>query len=54
MKRVILLLLLVCVGVLAFVAVKRFVPYLNSHFDKKVEKQVDDRVSSIVDSIPGQ
>jgi hypothetical protein len=39
------------VGV-TFLAGKKFVRYLNADFDKEVERQVEHRVSTIVDSVP--
>jgi hypothetical protein len=40
------------VAAVTYLGAKKMVGYLNSNFDKKVEKQVDDKVSRIADTIP--
>jgi len=53
MKKAFLLLVIAGLALLTYVGARKMVGYLNSNFDKKVEKQVDDRVSRIVDTLPG-
>jgi hypothetical protein len=53
MKKAFFLVIIAGIALLTYVGAKKMVGYLNSNFDKKVEKQVDDRVSRIVDTIPG-
>jgi hypothetical protein len=53
MKKAFLLVIIAGLALLTYAGAKKMVGYLNSNFDKKVEKQVDDRVSRIADTIPG-
>ena len=54
MKKFIAFLLVIGLSLLAFAGMKKMVKYLNTNMDKKIQRQVDDKVSTIVDSLPTQ
>lgn len=54
MKRLIMVLAIAAIAATTFMVGKKMAGYLNSNFEKKVEKQVDDQVSAIADTIPNK